>query len=107
MSNDIFASKIELLQEQIENLEKSGFFTEKEIDTKCYPLREELKALKRQLVIAKVDRSGADYGLTPEQMQEGRRVFNTIWKQLDDLTNPTCNIEVNDAEIVTINTISE
>ena len=37
--------KIELIEEQINNLEKSGFFTEKEMDRLCAPLRLELNTL--------------------------------------------------------------
>lgn len=45
MSENIIESKKELLQEQIENLEKSGFFTEKEMDRLTNPLRKELEDL--------------------------------------------------------------
>jgi hypothetical protein len=48
MSNETLISKIELLQEQIDNLEKSGFFTEKEMDKLSSPLRLELNLLQTQ-----------------------------------------------------------
>lgn len=38
-------SKIDLLQEQLENFERSGFFTEKEIDTLTRPIVSELERL--------------------------------------------------------------
>lgn len=106
MSNDTLASKIELLQEQIDNLEKSGHFTEKEIDTQSYPLRQELEALKRQLQILNLGEAGKAFGITAEQMEEGRRIFSDIWKQLDNFTNPVHEIEVIDAEILTPNYIT-
>ena len=106
MSNDTLASKIELLQEQIHNLQYSGHFTEKEIDTQSYPLRQELEALKRQLTASNINEAGLEYGLNPNQMEEGRRIFSEIWKQLDNFTNPIFEIEVIDAEILTPNSIT-
>lgn len=50
MSNDTIQSKIDLLQEQIENVERSGFFTEKEIDRAVYSLKDEKENLERQLL---------------------------------------------------------
>jgi len=49
MSNDIINSKIELLQEQIDNLERSGFFTEKEMDRATVSLRQEKESFEKQL----------------------------------------------------------
>lgn len=49
MSNDILMSKIELLQEQIDNLERSGFFTEKEMDRATISLRQEKEVFENQL----------------------------------------------------------
>lgn len=49
MSNDILKSKIELLQEQIDNLERSGFFTEKEMDRATISLRQEKEVFENQL----------------------------------------------------------
>ena len=45
MSDNLLKSKIELLEEQIANLERSGFFTEKEIDRLSAPLKVELETL--------------------------------------------------------------
>lgn len=106
MSNDTLASKIELLQEQIQNLETSGHFTEKEINSQSYPLYQELEALKRQLTHSNIDEAAVNYGLTTEQMEEGRRIFSDIWKQLDNFINPIFEIEVIDAEILTPNHIT-
>jgi hypothetical protein len=69
MSNDILHSKIELLEEQIENIERSGRFTEKEIDKLVAPLREELASLKKQIPL---------YGMTPESYNEGKRI-HSLW----------------------------
>jgi hypothetical protein len=41
--------KIDLLQDQIDNLEKSGFFTESEMDRLTHPLRIERDALTNKL----------------------------------------------------------
>lgn len=49
MSNDNLRSKIELLEDQIENVERSGFFTEKEIDRATFSLRQEKQAFEKQL----------------------------------------------------------
>ena len=49
MSNDIINSKIELLQEQIDNLERSGFFTEKEMDRATVSLKQEKESFEKQL----------------------------------------------------------
>ena len=102
MSNDTIAPRIDLLQEQIDNLEKSGYFTEKEMDKLAFPLRDELESLKRQLTNKAVN----GYGLTAEQMKEGSRIFNGLWSKLDELKNPILNIEVIDAEILTPNHIT-
>ena len=105
MSPDTITPRIELLQEQIDNLEKSGFFTEKEMDKLCFPLREELVGLKRRLQDPWGD-TAQHYGLTAEQMVEGRGIFIEIWKQLDNFINPVYEIEVTDAEILTPNHIT-
>lgn len=47
MTEDLLKSKIELLEAQILNFEKSGFFTEKEIDRLSAPLRLELEILNK------------------------------------------------------------
>jgi hypothetical protein len=49
MTTDLLISKIELLEEQIENIERSGFFTEMEIDRAVVSLRSELELYKMHL----------------------------------------------------------
>lgn len=49
MSDEMVASKIELLEEQIENIERSGFYTEIDMDRLTYPIKQELEALRLQL----------------------------------------------------------
>lgn len=49
MSNEILQSRIELLEEQIENLQHSGHFTELEIDRKLHLLNSELFHTKSHL----------------------------------------------------------
>lgn len=73
MSNDIIHSKIELLEEQIENFERSGYFTESEINRFSAPLREELETLKNQINL---------YGMTPEQYNEGRKIHSLWFSQI-------------------------
>lgn len=43
--DDLITSKIDLLEAQIENLERSGFFTEAEIDKLSGPMKMEKEAL--------------------------------------------------------------
>jgi hypothetical protein len=54
MQNDILIPKIELLQEQIENLESSGHFTEAEMDRATVSLRMEMELYKHHLVLNQV-----------------------------------------------------
>ena len=49
MTADLLTSKIELLEEQIENIERSGFFTENEIDRAVVSLRSELEMYNMHL----------------------------------------------------------
>lgn len=49
MSNENIISRIALLQEQIDNLEKSGHFTEKEMDSQTFAFRSEIEALNAQV----------------------------------------------------------
>ena len=106
MSKDTLASKIELIKEQIHNLQYSGHFTEKEIDSRSFPLRQELETLTRQLTNSNVIELGKSFGITAEQMVEGRRIFSELWAKLDNLKNPIFDIEVIDAEILTPNHIT-
>lgn len=46
MTTDTISFKKELLLEQIENYQHSGYFTEKEIDRLCAPIMLELKMLE-------------------------------------------------------------
>lgn len=84
MSNDIIHSKIELLEEQIENIERSGYFTEKEMDRLSAPLREELENLKKQLNL---------YGMDQASYNEGVKMHRYYFAQMHSpaLVN-TCKI---------------
>lgn len=75
MSNETLNSKIELLQEQIDNLEKSGFFTEKAMDKLSSPLRLELKLLQTQKI-----------ALENEMFGETQRILGVSQSELVDLT---------------------
>lgn len=50
MTQELIAPRIELLQEQIDNLQQSGFYTESEMDRLASPLRAELDLLKDYLL---------------------------------------------------------
>lgn len=120
MSNDTLASKIELLQEQIQNLEKSGYFTEKEMDKLSYPLRQELEVMEKQLAASRMSEIAKNSGLTADEMIQGCRTFSELWLQMNEpqnfppifsTTNKTIEefineIQVIDAEILTPNQIT-
>jgi hypothetical protein len=83
MSNETLISKIELLQEQIDNLEKSGFFTEKEMDKLSSPLRLELNLLQTQKMALENEIFGENQrilGVSPTDLsdlvKEFRECFN-------------------------------
>lgn len=90
MSDDTLHSKIELLEEQVENIERSGHFTEPEIDRLVFPLRQELESLKKQVPM---------YGMTEESYNEGKELHNLYMGK-------TFAINVIDAEILTPNPIN-
>ena len=71
--NDLTISKIELLELQIENVERSGFFTEKQIDALVFPLRQELETLKKQIEL---------YGMTYENYREGTVKHTELFSQM-------------------------
>ncbi len=81
MSNDIIHSKIELLEEQIENIERSGHFTEKEIDRLSAPMRSELAILKEHIPL---------YGMTPESYNQGKKIHQKFFEHLG-FSAPTRN----------------
>lgn len=84
MSTEIIHSKIELLEEQIENFERSGYFTESEIDRFSVPLREELESLKKQINL---------YGMDQEKYNEGVKMHRYYFAQMHSpaLVN-TCQV---------------
>ena len=108
MTQELIASKTDLLQEQIDNLEKSGFFTEKEMDRLSSPYRMELAVLKS----ASEMRSSSDaalnssdefislnkYGMSNEEYETAKAKHNNFFAPLKAM-----NIEVIDAEILTLN----
>lgn len=49
MLDEKLQSKIDLLQEQIDNIEKSGFYTDAQIETQTKPLKIELALIKDSL----------------------------------------------------------
>lgn len=71
--SDLIISKIELLESQIENFERSGFFTEKEMDRLTFPIREELRSLKKQINL---------YGMTTQSYNEGKRKHEHYFSQM-------------------------
>lgn len=120
MSNENIQLKIDLLQEQIDNLEKSGFFTEKEINSRSIPLKAHLAIFKKikwlndlsestrltidcMLVLARsFDQLGplpnVNYGLSKESYEEGKKIHDELFSPFHAL-----KIKVVDAEILTPN----
>ena len=111
MSKDTINNQILLLQEQIENLERSGFFTEKEMDSKTFLLREEIDILRSQLLtietvlgVTEVElaqlvtdlrsckKTAKTYGMSPKSYQDGAQKHTHYFSQmkLPALIN-TCN----------------
>ncbi|WP_413998683.1 hypothetical protein ACMDB5_12980 [Flavobacterium sp. W1B] len=104
MSEDLIHSKIELLQEQIDNLEKSGHFTEQEINSRSIPLKAHLSLLKNASQLyrtAKEAKIAADammkffkcfdalesetilkYGMTKESYEEGKKIHEMCFQPL-------------------------
>jgi hypothetical protein len=84
MNTNLIDSKIELLEDQLENIERSGFFTEKEIDKASFSYRMELIAYKCQQAAQafnenypKADAlSVALHGMTAENYKEGLEIHN-------------------------------
>lgn len=106
MSNETLTSKIELLQDQIENIERSGFFTEIEINTKTAPLRMELSRLKTLQSTNENTIAMQNYGVTVESATEGIKSFNKAFAKFKDISKSVLEIEVYDAEILTPNHIT-
>jgi hypothetical protein len=103
MSNKTLLPQIALLQEQINNFEKSGFFTDKEIESKTMPLRLELASLKMQQEFLNISESVCLFGMSLESYIEGTKAFNECFAQLKDVARSPLDIEVVDAEILTPN----
>lgn len=122
MTAELLTSKIELLQEQIENIERSGFFTENEIDRAVVSLKSELELHKMHLsycelsVSAQLDTisivnlnlkaiglarlAPGNYGMSDEQYEEGRKKHLDLFIKNQEQKDPN-TIDVIDAEIVT------
>lgn len=113
MTNDLVASKIELLQEQIDNLEKSGYFTELEMDTLSRSYRIELAVLNAAVGMSSFADSIATaanslvqfalnpintqhYGMSDEDYEAGRKRHISLFERINAF-------EVIDAEILTPN----
>ena len=103
MLEDLLISKIELVQEQIESLEKSGFYTEKEMDQRSYPLRRELELLQSQISITETSKTAANYGISIEKMNEGRKRFNECFAKLKEARKDFFNVKTSNAETLTPN----
>lgn len=111
MSNDLLIPKIELLQEQIDNLEKSGFFTDAEIEKYAKYFRSQIAILQchkaindfcysvqKALVALQSFPKKPLYGMTPEDYAEGMKYHNECFDQIKGVD--VNNIEVNEPEIV-------
>jgi hypothetical protein len=73
MSKDIILPLIELRESQLENLERSGFFTDKEINQKAELLRLDVKALKAQF---------NHYGMTYDQYVDAVQLHDYYFSQI-------------------------
>lgn len=86
MSNDGLTSKIELLEEQIENLERSGFFTELEMDRATISLKAELDFYKleysKHTNAEFKKKSKPLYGMTHEDYADGMKIHNECFSQM-------------------------
>ena len=102
MLEDLLISKIELVQEQIESLEKSGFYTEKEMDQRSYPLRRELELLQSQISITETSKTAANYGISIEKMIEGTKRFNECFAKLKEARKDFFNVKTSDAKTLAI-----
>jgi hypothetical protein len=117
MSNENIQLKIDLLQEQIDNLEKSGFFTEMESDSRTKPLKSKLLLLENAqqlytaaetarrladqllnlLNISSCDRSAnVDFGLSKESYAAGDKLHQEFFGSFSAL-----KMNVVDAEVLT------
>ena len=106
MSNDTITPQIELLQEQIESIERSGHFTEKEIDSKAAPLRMQLAILEHSKAHQEFSKSIYKYGMDLATFLEGTRLFNECFAQMPKAPKLILDIDVIDAEILTPNHIN-
>ena len=70
MLDEKLQSKIDLLQEQIDNLEKSGHYTDAEIQTQTKPLKIELNIIKDSL--------SYEFLSLQELLQLSQRIHNAI-----------------------------
>jgi hypothetical protein len=95
MSNEIIFSKLQLIVDQIHNIERSGFYTEKEIDSKTFPLYQELETLQNNFYSC-LNKKGI-LGLEPFKIAECAMMLSSIKNK----TNPAFLIEVVDATILT------
>lgn len=110
MSNENLESKIELLQDQIENLERSGFFTEAEIDRAVLSLKIEMKIYEQHLATHEFSESlkntsvrftafgKALYGMNSSDIMKGMQYHLDSIEEATQKRIP--NIEVVDAKIL-------
>lgn len=73
MPTDTIISQIELREAQLENLYKSGFFTDHEIEKQAPALQMEINTLMAQLPL---------YGMTLEQYKEGLKIHDYYFSQM-------------------------
>lgn len=99
MSNELILSKLQLLSDQLNDLEYSGFYTEKEIDSKSYPLYQELETLQNHLCnsINQANLPEGVLGLEPTEIAECSMLISSIKNR----TNPVFHIQVIDPQILT------
>lgn len=99
MSNELILSKLQLISDQLNEIEHSGFYTEKEIDSKTYPLYQELETLQNHLT-SSINHDGSVegiLGLEPTEIAECAMLLSSIKNR----SNPAFHIQVIDAQILT------
>lgn len=94
MNHDIIKSKIDLLQEQIDNLEKSGFFTEKEMDRQTVSLRSEMCFLDFQIKsLESPDQKPSSSAASFDTINMLREVFQRLSKKAETEIYKRINIK--------------
>lgn len=104
MPTDTIISKLELREAQLKNLEKSGFFTDKEIEKQAPSLRLEIAYLRASIQFINhsellatmaenfvkqaslINVQPSLYGMTPQQYEEGKKIHDSLFSPINAIT---------------------